>query len=943
MFRPMAGASDDRSWRRDYLAELYGEKTRRSVKVTSLVIIVINTVFIGLDWWAFRAQFETFLYVRLALNGVAFLSYTPFFERRPVAAQYTGVLAVGAMLLTVVFGTGGPASPYYAGLVLAFVSLPVLGTVTAIQAALSVSVLFAAFMSYPAFVEQVGDLRSFVINTLFLAGAGLSSIVSCALLDRARFDDFKRRRELEEARDELAQLDQAKSRFTANVHHELRTPLTLLLAPLEGMLSGDFGSVAEEQRSYLKTMHVNGLRLLKLINNLLDLAKVESQQLELRRRACDLGRLLDDVVTSARPLAEQKRIELVGAGLEALPQIHADGDALEKVVTNLLGNALKFTEPDGRIEVRGEPLPEALGGVRLTVTDTGVGLAPDQLERIFDRFAQADGSTTRRHEGTGIGLSLAKELVEAHGGRIRAESEGLGRGTRMIVELPVGEADAEADEALVETREGGSAGLARSLGAVAAEMELEEDAGPNEGRLVEMARSVERWQEREKVEAEEAGDAVFFDDLTADEEAPEDERPEVLVVEDNPDMRRLLAFVVGREFRVRTARNGREGLEAVARQAPDLVLTDVMMPEMAGTELCRHLKEDPETASIPVVLVTSKAEREMKIEGLELGADDYVAKPFHPRELLARVRSLVRLRSLAKEVEQRSWALERMNVELQRALRELKEAEVQVLQSERLAAVGELAAGVAHEVNNPVNFALNALRALRDHVEVLAGVSQQLAALEPKDSEKLLVQVAEVAALQEELALDEVAGELRELVGIVSEGLERTQRLVGDLRDFAGNGRGEALDVNLRRCLESTLQLLRRAHQDAGVRVDSRLAPEPLLVRGDPGALNQVFLNLLKNSTEALEGRGGVIQIQARRDGEAIELRVCDDGPGIPDEARERLFDPFVTTKAAGKGSGLGLSICRRIVTEHGGTISVDSPPGGGASFTIRLPAAPME
>jgi DNA-binding response OmpR family regulator len=184
--------------------------------------------------------------------------------------------------------------------------------------------------------------------------------------------------------------------------------------------------------------------------------------------------------------------------------------------------------------------------------------------------------------------------------------------------------------------------------------------------------------------------------------------PEVLVVEDNIDMRRLLHHLVGQEFRVRLARDGREGLAAVRERAPDLVLTDVMMPEMSGTELCAAIKSDPALASVPVVLVTSKAEREMKIQGLEYGADDYVTKPFHPRELLARVRSLVRLRQAQQQLAERNALLESTNEELQTTMDELKEAGAQLVHAERLAAVGELAAGVAHEINNPVNFAMNA-------------------------------------------------------------------------------------------------------------------------------------------------------------------------------------------------------------------------------------------
>ena len=269
------------------------------------------------------------------------------------------------------------------------------------------------------------------------------------------------------------------------------------------------------------------------------------------------------------------------------------------------------------------------------------------------------------------------------------------------------------------------------------------------------------------------------------------------MVEDNVDMRRLLAFLVGQEYRLRVARNGREGLEAVRARVPDLVLTDVMMPEMSGTELCAALKANPELASIPVVLVTSKAEREMKIEGLELGADDYVTKPFHPRELLARVRSLVKLRRARQELAVRNALLQSTNEELECAMSDLKEAGAQLVHAERLAAVGELAAGVAHEINNPVNFAMNASRTLAAVAGEVQEVAAQVATIDASDPSELRKQVADLEELRERLHFDESAETLSELTGIVTEGLERTAGLVGDLREFASPGERQRRPADL--------------------------------------------------------------------------------------------------------------------------------------------------
>jgi signal transduction histidine kinase len=330
------------------------------------------------------------------------------------------------------------------------------------------------------------------------------------------------------------------------------------------------------------------------------------------------------------------------------------------------------------------------------------------------------------------------------------------------------------------------------------------------------------------------------------------------------------------------------------------------------------------------MLVTSKAEREMKIEGLELGADDYLTKPFHPRELMARVRSLVRVRRLERELAGR-------NQTLSKALADLEQTQVQLVQAERLAAVGALAAGVAHEINNPVNFAINAARTLHTTVEELiqlvqAGTSTTLGDPEGQGGQGRAgaESVGELGAMASELA------------GIVSEGLDRTRRIVADLRDFAAPSRGPQQRVDLGNSLRATADLLRHDLMKAGAQLELAVAPDLPEVRGDPGALNQVCLNLIKNAAEALAGRvgsiPGSIRLEASAEGGAVRIRVRDNGPGMPPEVQERLFEPFFTTKEVGQGTGLGLSISKQIIEAHDGSLTVESVLGEGTTFTIELP-----
>jgi signal transduction histidine kinase len=895
----------------EYRASLLEQAMPEAVRWGCIVVCVLNMAFVGLDWFAYPEQFWNFLSARLILNAALVLLYFWFSGRHPEFAQNGLYLATGSLLLWVVYGAGAPMEDYYVGMVLAAVGLPVILPMSLRQAAILGSVFVVGYAVSPLVTETIFTWKAYAIHTLFLASGAFTGGVSTAYMDGARLREFIQRREIEAARDHLQEMDQLKSRFTANIHHELRTPLTLTIAPLEGILSGELGEVPEALRGYLNTMHVNSLRLLKLINNLLDLAKVEGHQMQLQRRATDLSQLVRNIIEGARPLAERKGIDLEARVEPSLPTIYVDPDLIEKVVVNLVGNALKFTPTGGQIVAS---LERGGMGVELVVSDTGIGLPTDQLERVFDRFAQIDGSATRNHEGTGIGLSLVKELTELHEGRAWAESDGPGCGTRMHVDLPIGQADHQSEE-ILESDEGEALATGQSLDAFAKEFALES----REPHRLAQAGRAQTGEDR-------AGSVQDVDGR-----APADAF-EILVADDNPDMRELMASLLGSRFRVRLASNGREALDAVRERAPDLVLTDVMMPEMTGTELCRELKADPSTRAIPVVLVTSKAERQMKIDALELGADDYVAKPFHPRELMARVDALLRLRSLQVELAER-------NLRLESTLAELEHTQDQLIQSERLAALGEMAAGVAHEANNPINFALNSARAMGSHTKDLRDLVLRLIELGDPSAETLQARVETLLQIQDDIGAMQVVADVEELSEIVVEGLQRTGRLVGDLQQFANRAGRDRIPVDVRNRLRATISLVRSKLDDASIKVRMDFEDDPSEVLADSGALDQVFLNLFKNSMDAIGGRGGCIEAKVRTSGDLIVIDVCDDGPGPTSVEQDQLFAPFVTTKRAGHGSGLGLSISRRIIGDHGGTIEFVEKKTPGADVRIVLPA----
>ena len=912
---------------RDYREHIEGDLLAPALRNAVLIFFLLQTfVFIPADWILHPDQFGSFLGLRFALNVALWVIYSGTARRWPVPSV-GAVCALGSLLfMTMVVQTGGVSSGYYVGMILLVVGMGVITPVDARQSAMIGAMMFATYAALPLYTSDPISWGTFGENLFFLGAACAEACWAAMHMDRMRFADFCQKRELEEAHDELAQLDRVKSRFSANVHHELRTPLTLILAPLDALRSGELGPLPTEVRKTLDMMLANGRRLHRMINNLLDFAKLENEQLALVRVPLQLNSLVEELLASAEPLARRKEVTLEMEGFEDVPAINGDAAALDKVLVNLVGNALKFTDAGGRITVAAQVTGN--DEVALSVTDTGVGIPPSQLEAVFDRFAQVDDSATRRHEGTGIGLALAKEMMELHGGRIWAASEGEGRGTTIHLVIPIGEPDTVLDEEIIRDEGGTAHGLGDSLAGLleTGDEGSKDSAKPQARSLPEMDRSMLRWADRqtEGSEQEQAVEAIPESTETLGE---------VLIAEDNPDMRTLLAMLVGREFRVRTAKNGREALEAIRKSPPDLVLSDVMMPELSGLELCRAIKGDVDTQRIPIVLVTSKAEREMKIEGLELGADDYVTKPFHPRELLARVRSLVRVAILQRE-------LARQNSELRRTLDELKQAEVQLVQSERLAAIGELAAGLAHEVNNPVNFALNAVRAMEASVKDLGDLAAEIGAMgseKPEDWARRLEICQRKAGGRN---AQEMVDTVLELSGIVGDGLKRTASLVGDLHGFARPGRMGSVHspVDLEVGLRSTLTLVGHSISAANARIEVEIEPGLPKISGDPGGLNQVFLNLLKNAVEALDDRGGEIGVAMARDGDFIVLRIRDDGPGICAEKLHQLFEPFYTTKDAQGGTGLGLSISQRIIQEHQGSLTVESEEGAGAEFTVRLP-----
>jgi signal transduction histidine kinase/ligand-binding sensor domain-containing protein/DNA-binding response OmpR family regulator len=417
-----------------------------------------------------------------------------------------------------------------------------------------------------------------------------------------RRQKLKQQLELErEHADKLEEIDQMKSRFFTNISHEFRTPLTLILGPAEKIISESIDVNAGKQAGLIKR---NANRLLDLINQLLDLSKIEAGKLKLEASLSNLSSFVKGIAEAFESIAERKDITLRIHIEKQFIGAYFDKDKMQKIITNLLSNSFKFTKEGGQVEIK--LFETERNSAIISVRDTGVGIGDKDLPKIFDRFYQSDSSSTRESGGTGIGLALTKELVELHNGKITIDSK-EGEWTEVTVELPLGMEHLEVNQ-------------------------------------------IVKLEGEDLIEKE-----IFIRDYIPDTAEIEDseiikiDKNIVLIVEDNYDVREFIRDSIGSEFSVVEAMNGEQGLRKAEKYIPDLIISDVMMPKMDGYELVRRIKQDEKTSHIPVILLTAKSDRDSKLEGLGLGVDDYLTKPFDTKELMARIKNLIETRILLQQ------------------------------------------------------------------------------------------------------------------------------------------------------------------------------------------------------------------------------------------------------------------------------------------------------
>ncbi|HEY1307114.1 MAG TPA: ATP-binding protein [Vicinamibacterales bacterium] len=690
--------------------------------------------------------------------------------------------------------------------------------------------------------------------------------IASGLADAQAREDERHRTEA------LAELDRAKTAFFSNVSHEFRTPLTLMIGPLEDLLTSTTG-VPGEITEAARVAHRNALRLLKLVNTLLDFSRIEAGRIEASYEPTDLTAYTAELASVFRSAIEKAGLRLVIA-CDPLPEpIYVDRDMWEKIVLNLLSNALKFTF-DGEISVRLRSFGQH---VELTVADTGIGIPESDLPLVFQRFHRGKNAKGRTHEGTGIGLALVQELARLHGGHVAVTSL-EGRGTSFVVSIPTGMVH------LSPARISAARQLAStSVGAVP---------------FVEEAL---RWLPTTDDEPLHV-DTAAVDGIpgTGPIAADTATRSRVLVADDNADMREYLGRLLSPSYEVQSVADGKAALDRIRENPPDLVLTDVMMPNVDGFGLLSALRADEHLRSLPVIMLSARAGEDARIEGLNASADDYLVKPFSARELLARIGSQLALAKLRKESDD---ALRHRSEQLEQSEHKLREAD---------ARKDEFLALLAHELRNPLAPIRTGLELIR-----LAGDSQESV---KKTRELMDRQVSHMV------------------------------RLIDDLLDISRIASGkivlQRIPTALNALVQGAIDAQRLAIDANRIDLSLELPQRPCTVNVDPTRFVQVLSNVIHNALKFTPSHGRIrvaaetLAVGSVPDAQ-LAISVTDSGMGISKDVLPRVFDLFAQGDRGGGhgGLGIGLALARRLIELHGGTIEAHSDgPGHGSTFVMKLP-----
>lgn len=788
----------------------------------------------------------------------------------------------------------------------------------------------------------------------------------------------------------LAEIDRAKTIFFSNISHEFRTPLTLLLAPLEDVLNDP--DIQSEHKARMGVAYRNALRMQKLVNTLLEFSRIEAGRMEGKFALVDICAFTEDLASIFRSAIEKAGMQLIIRCDEVKDEVYVDPDMWEQIILNLVSNAFKYSTA-GTISVH---IWQADQQVHVTVSDTGVGIPEDQLDKIFNRFHRVENVEGRSLEGTGIGLAMVKELVMLHRGTINVKSK-RGEGSAFTVSIPTGKGHLPEDK--IYTAPAGSPVSKRSAAFVEEAM---------------------KWLPEEK--KQNGIEKIIY--------ANEKNRTayKVLLADDNADMRDYVYRLLSDQFVVITAADGEEALEKTLEHKPDLLLSDIMMPKMDGFTLLKKLRAHPEVKTTPVILLSARAGEDAKVEGLDAGADDYLVKPFSAKELIVRVSNYIRINQVRRETGQqfrnalmnapnifmilsgREMIIEYVNEPLLQswgrtmdivgkpiieALPELKDQPFPQLLDDvyttgkphygNEAKAVVIKDGVPHDtyydyVYQPI---IEPNKTISGVTVIATDITEKVMARKKiEESERRYRELTEkLEAIVEERteALRRSNEDLQQFAHVASHDLKEPVRkfkiFIGRLAEEYGKllpEKGKDYIDRMRHASErmsamiegvlkySSLneteqvikridlnEIIRNIETDLEVVIQQKKAiinKEALpTLEGAAVLIYQLFYNLINNSLKFCE-RQPVINISSsivkHDEKEYARILVADNGIGFEQEAAGKIFNAFTRLNSKDKyeGTGLGLALCKKIVERHNGSIWAESQVNKGTTFIILLP-----
>lgn len=741
--------------------------------------------------------------------------------------------------------------------------------------------------------------------------------VTIAITNARAYEGERRRAEA------LAELDRAKTVFFSNVSHEFRTPLTLMLGPIEEMLNQ---SAESTHRQSLEVIYRNGLRLQKLVNTLLEFSRIEAGRTQACFSPSDITSLTADLVSNFRSLCEKGGLNLSVECRPVNQPVYLDQHMWEKIVFNLLSNAYKFTF-NGSISILLRPLENA---VELRVMDTGIGIPEEEMPHLFERFHRIEQSQGRTHEGSGIGLALISELVKLHKGSIKAESK-VGKGTTFIVTLPFGTTHLPKEQ--IGTR----------------------NYVKNSTEAKQFVEEACHWLP--EIQDDNELELLHDSTLPPADIVEAQQRARILIVDDNADMRHYLMRLLTPRYQVESASNGKAALTLVRKNAPCLIISDAMMPQLDGFGFLKELRSDANTANIPVIILSARAGEESRIEGMQSGADEYLVKPFSARVILASVSAHLQIARLREESHQARRESEARFSALIKATSdvvyrtnadwsEMSYVEGREFVSDTLKPSTNWLDKYIHSddqelVKQAIQRAIEskdvfelehrvfrvdgslgwvhsrAIPIFNKKGEIIEWFGAASDITRRKDTEQALLEASHrkddflatlahelrnpLAPLFSALEIMRLAKNDSQLIVKAQDIMERQVmqmgRLVDDLLDLSRITHGKIQlrleRIELTKVIRQTIESSRPLIEAANHQLEVNFPSTPIYIDGDIARLAQLFSNLLNNASKFTEP-GGFINISTQLQEEYVAVSVLDNGVGIPKHMLSHIFEKFI-------------------------------------------------